>query len=70
MYSVKPTGNPLCRLGPIWGISNYMVFCGLVKYGYDDIAEQLAENTVKMFENDILQCGDCMNIMILKTVIL
>ena len=58
MYSVKPTGNPSCWLGPIWGISNYMVFRGLVKYGYNDIAKQLAENTVKMFEKDISQCGE------------
>lgn len=26
MYVIKPSGNPSCWLGPIWGISNYMVF--------------------------------------------
>lgn len=58
MYSVKPSGNPSCWLGPIWGITNYMVFRGLLKYGYQDIAGELAEKTVRMFEDDIRACGE------------
>lgn len=57
MYTIKATGNPSCWLGPIWGIVNYLVFRGLVKYGYNDIASQLAHKTIDMFEKDILQCG-------------
>jgi hypothetical protein len=29
------SGNPSLWTGPIWGISNYIVFSGLVAYGYD-----------------------------------
>ena len=58
MYTVKASGNPSCWLGPIWGISNYMVFKGLVKYGYDDIARELAKKTVRLFEDDICACGE------------
>ena len=58
MYAVVPSGNPSCWLGPVWGISNYLVFCGLVKYGYEDEAHILAEKTVELFERDISSCGE------------
>lgn len=58
MYTVKASGNPSCWLGPIWGISNYMVFKGLVKYGYNDTAKELAEKTIEMFSHDIDVCGE------------
>lgn len=53
MYSVKATSNPSCWLGPVWIVSNYMVFRGLVKYGYVEMARELAEKTVNMLEMDI-----------------
>ena len=43
MYSLAKTGNPSCWLGPIWGISNYMTFRGLVNYGYANEAKNLAQ---------------------------
>lgn len=58
MYSVKKSGNPSCWLGPIWGISNYMVFDGLVKYGFTIEAKELAEKTLALFGNDIKRCGE------------
>jgi putative isomerase len=58
MYTIKASGNPSCWLGPIWGISNYMVFKGLVKYGYEEKARELAEKTIKMFSDDIDACGE------------
>lgn len=58
MYVIKKSGNPSCWLGPIWGISNYMVFDGLVKYGFDDEAKQLAQRTLTLFGNDIAECGE------------
>lgn len=58
MYVIKKSGNPSCWLGPIWGISNYLVFRGLVKYGFDAEARDLAEKTQKLFENDLAACGD------------
>lgn len=58
MYVIKKSGNPSCWLGPIWGISNYLVFKGLVKYGFDAEATELAEKTLKLLEKDIAECGD------------
>lgn len=58
MYQIKASGNPSCWLGPVWGISNYMVFDGLVKYGFLKTAAELAEKTVKMFENDLNSSGE------------
>ena len=58
MYVVKPSGNPSCWLGPIWGISNYMVFRGLIRYGFWDEAKELAEKTVFLLEQDLQQTGE------------
>ena len=58
MYVIKASGNPSCWLGPIWGISNYFVFKGLVKYGFYKEARELGEKTVKLFENDIRKSGE------------
>lgn len=57
MYNLKPTHNPSNWQGPIWGISNYMVFSGLVKYGYDKQARQLAEKTIALYGKDLQQNG-------------
>jgi len=58
MYAVVKSGNPSCWLGPVWGISNYMVFDGLRKYGYVNEARELAEKTVTLFGKDIEACGE------------
>ena len=58
MYCLKKTGNPSCWLGPIWGISNFMVFDGLVKYGFFDEAVELANKTLLMFGADIEKNGE------------
>jgi putative isomerase len=57
MYSVRASNNPSNWLGPIWGISNYLVFRGLVKYGFKVEAQQLALKTVSLFANDIKRNG-------------
>ena len=57
MYAVIPSGNPSCWLGPIWGISNYMVFRGLLRYGYEKEAAELADKTIAMLDADIRDCG-------------
>lgn len=57
MYVIKGSGNPSCWLGPIWGIVNYMVFSGLLKYGYEKEARDIAEKTVLLFGRDIESCG-------------
>ena len=58
MYSVKKTGNPSCWLGPIWTNCNYLVFLGLLRYGYTDLAKELAEKTVTLLGKDVEECGD------------
>jgi putative isomerase len=35
-----------------------LVFRGLVNYGYNDIAKELAQKTIDMFANDIKECGE------------
>lgn len=58
MYAIIKSGNPSCWLGPVWGISNHMVFEGLVRYGYTEDARDLAEKTLTLFGRDIETCGE------------
>lgn len=58
MYQVIHSNNPSCWLGPIWGISNYMTFDGLRKYGYKKLAKELALKTIKMLGMDIEKSGE------------
>ncbi len=58
MYTIVKSGNPSCWLGPIWGISNYMTFDGLRRYGFVEDAKELAEKTVTLFGKDILETGE------------
>ncbi len=53
MYDVRATNNPSNWRGPVWGVSNFMLFSGLLKYGYDDDAHALAEKTVRLFGRDL-----------------
>ena len=57
MYAIIKSGNPSCWLGPIWGISNFMVFDGLRKYDFVDEAKDLAVKTISMFGRDIENNG-------------
>ncbi|MBN1180688.1 MAG: glycoside hydrolase family 37 [Bacteroidales bacterium] len=57
MYSLRASANPSNWRGPIWGISNYMVFKGLVDYGYKDEARELAVKTICLFGKDFEQHG-------------
>jgi putative isomerase len=57
MYSVKASGNPSSWLGPVWGISNYLVFRGLVRYGFEREAGELVDKTVWLFGRDLERFG-------------
>lgn len=57
MYNLKASGNPSSWLGPIWGISNYMTWRGLVKYGFNDEAKELAAKTIMLFGKDFEKTG-------------
>ncbi|GMM97781.1 hypothetical protein MTsN4n12_31930 [Microbacterium sp. MTN4-12] len=53
MYDLRASNNPSNWLGPVWGISNYLTFRGLVRYRYLDDARELAEKTVRLFGQDL-----------------
>jgi glycogen debranching enzyme len=57
MYSVRASNNPSNWLGPVWGISNYLTYRGLVKYGFDKQAKELAGKTIMLFGKDLKQNG-------------
>lgn len=57
MYRVVASNNPSCWLGPVWGISNYLTFRGLLKYGYIEEAKELCEKTINLFGRDIIRFG-------------
>lgn len=57
MYSVRASANPSNWRGPIWGISNYMVFRGLVNYNFNKEANELASKTIQLFGRDFEQNG-------------
>ncbi|MBV9447622.1 MAG: hypothetical protein JO345_17195 [Streptosporangiaceae bacterium] len=57
MYDLRASNNPSNWLGPVWGITNYLVFRGLVRYGFDDDARELAEKTVRLFGRDLETSG-------------
>jgi len=57
MYLIRTSGNPSCWLGPVWGASNYLTWRGLVRYGFEKEARELAEKTVLTFGRDMEKCG-------------
>jgi putative isomerase len=57
MYNLRASGNPSSWLGPIWGISNYLTFRGLVTCGFEDDARDLAQKTVALFGSDLEKTG-------------
>ncbi len=57
MYNVKASGNPSSWLGPVWINANYLVFRGLLRYGYKEEARELAERTVILLGTDFERYG-------------
>jgi len=57
MYNLKASGNPSSWLGPIWGISNYLTWHGLVNYGFKNEAQELASKTILLFGKDFERTG-------------
>lgn len=53
MYQIRASGNPSCWLGPVWIISNYLTFSGLLSYGFQEDAEQLARRTIDLLSRDL-----------------
>lgn len=57
MYNLKASGNPSSWLGPVWGISNYMTWKGLVDYGFEQEARELAGKSILLFGRDFERNG-------------
>jgi putative isomerase len=57
MYSLAFSSNPSNWLGPVWIIVNYLVWKGLVDYGYAAEARELASVTVRMLAVDLKRRG-------------
>lgn len=57
MYRVIESNNPSCWLGPVWGISNYLTFRGLLKYGFETDAKELCEKTIALLGRDVIRFG-------------
>ncbi|KJD34314.1 glycoside hydrolase family 37 [Tamlana nanhaiensis] len=57
MYSMRASANPSNWRGPIWGISNYMVFKGLKDYGFTNEAKEIASKTIWLFGRDFEKNG-------------
>lgn len=58
MYAPEvKTANPSNWLGPIWILSNYMVYRGLKSYGFDRDAAELAAKTRRLLCRDIAEQG-------------
>jgi putative isomerase len=57
MYDLRASGNPSSWNGPIWINVNYLVFRGLIKYGYKAEARELAEKTILLLGRDYERFG-------------
>lgn len=57
MFNLEATNNPSNWLGPIWVVANYVVFRGLLNYGYRGEAEEICRNTLKLLGQDLERTG-------------
>jgi putative isomerase len=57
MYNCTPTINPSNWLGPIWIVANYIVFRGLMNYGYRKEAEELYHKILLLLGRDLEKTG-------------
>lgn len=57
MFDVSATINPSNWLGPIWCVSNYVVFHALLRYGYRQEAERICRGTLKLLDKDLQTSG-------------
>lgn len=52
-YHQEKLGNESSWMGSTWIPTNYMVFRGLINYGYTDIAQQLADKTFELVVSEV-----------------
>lgn len=58
MYNLEATNNPSNWLGPIWLVVNYVVFRGLLNYGYTKEARILYDQTFRLLSEDLQKSGE------------
>lgn len=57
MFNLSATINPSNWLGPVWVVANYVVFHGLLRYGFREEAEKICEGTLELLDRDLKQSG-------------
>jgi len=57
MFDLSVTNNPSNWLGPIWLVANYVVFRGLMNYGYREEAELIYKKTALLLGRDLEKSG-------------
>jgi putative isomerase len=57
VYNVVESSNPSNWQGPIWIVSTYLMFKGLLNYGYVEEAEQVAKNLLGTLCRDLDENG-------------
>lgn len=57
MFDLSATINPSNWLGPVWVVANYVVFHGLLRYGYRKEAEKICRGTLELLDMDLRQSG-------------
>lgn len=57
MYSLASSTNPSNWLGPVWIIVNYLVWCGLKRYGMNADASVVADKMINLLARDLATSG-------------
>ncbi|NBJ00283.1 trehalase / alfa-L-rhamnosidase / mannosyl oligosaccharide glucosidase [Lachnospiraceae bacterium] len=57
MFDLSVTNNPSNWLGPVWLVANYVVFRGLMNYGYRKEAEVIYDRTITLLGKDLEETG-------------
>ncbi len=57
MFDLSVTNNPSNWLGPIWLVANYVVFKGMLDYGFREEATLMCKNSLKLLGEDLKKTG-------------
>ncbi len=57
MYTLAFSSNPSNWLGPVWIIANYFAWKALARYGYRDLADDLAGKTIDLLADSLRTTG-------------
>ena len=57
MFDLSVTNNPSNWLGPVWLVANYIVFRGLLNYGYREEAARICGQSLKLLGQDLEKTG-------------